>query len=270
MRNLKTVISFALTLGVMTSFGAFNSFAQDLSTEEEVRNQVLAEYQNDYMFNQMRIHDFEAAQQYISDETAKRLAPSLLSVSGSAASCSVPNIQQSTNTYCGYASMLQVLYGMNLGSSVSGSTYEAQQKTLANLFGKSSAEVWWIVDKLNSYIDNTQTYTFYVANNTSDSGCLTLSTFTSHVFNSLAVNRPPILHAYTGKLSYYQGVNSGHYVVVDYINRQTNLVEISDPHYNDTYYGKHMVSISNAFSSISLSTSDSLNVNNDLRYLISV
>lgn len=270
MKKLKKIISLAVAFGIVTSFGSFNSFAESISAEEEMRNQVLAEYQGDYMFQQMRMQDFEAAQQYISDEVTKRLSPNLLTIDGSYAYCTVPNIQQSTSTYCGYASMLQALYGMGLGSSVSGNTYSAQQTTLANLFGKSSAEVWWIVSQLNTYITNTQKYGYYVANNTSNSNCLTLSTFTTHVFSSLAINRPPILHAYTGKLSYYQGVNSGHYVVIDYINQQTNQVEISDPHYNNTYYGKHMVSTSNAFSSISLSTTDSLNINGDWRYLISV
>ena len=80
MKKLKKIISLAVAFGIVTSFGSFNSFAESISAEEEMRNQVLAEYQGDYMFQQMRMQDFEAAQQYISDEVTKRLSPNLLTI----------------------------------------------------------------------------------------------------------------------------------------------------------------------------------------------
>ena len=55
MKKLKKIISLAVAFGIVTSFGSFNSFAESISAEEEMRNQVLAEYQGDYMLDRKSV-----------------------------------------------------------------------------------------------------------------------------------------------------------------------------------------------------------------------
>lgn len=254
----KKLIALILAVVSLTTSIPVNIYAAD-NTEEIIRQQVLSEYQNDYMYQQMCLIDPEAAEEYISDEVTKRLLPQARSSSGSIAYCFVPLIRQKETYYCGYAAMLMALYGFNKGSSVSGSNDDERQVTLANMqsdTGYNDAVVWAIVRDLNTYVDDAYTYAY------TNGGTITQTTFSSRVYSSLYYNRPVILHAKTGSLAYYQGNNLNHYLVVDQINQQLGTVQIVDSHWDEdeSFYGKHTETISNAYLTI---TSESY------RYLIS-
>ncbi len=266
-RFISVIISLVFTFNLICLSVSANDDISRSEMEAQIRSEIMAEYLNDPQFMLMCSQSPATAEKYITNEITKRLLPQTMGSSGPIAYCTVPLIQQPNSYYCGYASMLMSIYGFGRGSSVSGNTDTEKQTTLAKMQstnGNVAAVVYKIVDDLNSFVPNSRTYAYTAATGMSK------STFSTKVYSSLYYDRPVILHAYTGKLSYYQGVNSGHYVVISSIDQQHNTVTVVDPHYNSTYYGNHTVTIDNALSSIAISTNDSLNINNDVRYLISL
>lgn len=48
----------------------------------------------------------------------------------------------------------------------------------------------------------------------------------------------------TSVLGYYNGNSYSHYMCISQVNTNNNTVTVVDPHYNDTYRGTHVISMS--------------------------
>ena len=78
----------------------------------------------------------------------------------------------------------------------------------------------------------------------------TQDSFEDKIAASLTNCRPVILHAKTKPISYYKGHQSGHYISLDYVNRQTDMVQLVDCNWNDEYFGVHSVTLKEAYDSV--------------------
>ena len=163
-------------------------------------------------------------------------------------------IQQDGNTYCGPANVLMAIKGW--GGTVPGSTTDAQQAYLAGIMGTDSTGtyVYRVRDCLNSYLSY-MTYSYY------QGAELSTLQFRSYIYNSLAHDRAPLLHARTKYLSYYNGHSTGHYITIGSYDSSTMEVTLYDSHPNDLYYGIHTVSYLEAYDSIASESGRYLIVN---------
>ena len=236
-----------------------NQFSNTLENEEQIWEEVIAQYQNDPQYMLMNADDEEKAQEMLARIVAAKLRKQNTIVpfggAGNETYCTVTAIRQKMDNWCSLATILQTLSGMSLLGSVSGSTNDAKQQTLYNSFGNQLPLVYQVTNKLNTYVSSNQ-YSYYAGGN------MTKTSFTDNVQFSLMVNRPVLLHAYTGVLSYYNNVNFGHYLSVDYCNLTTQKMRIKDCHYNSTYFGSHTENIQNVFQSIATTSQG------EARYLI--
>jgi hypothetical protein len=166
----------------------------------------------------------------------------------------VKNIKQSKKYNCGSAAVLQTLYGRGKASSVSGSSDSAKMQTLDTLYDVDkdrSMYVYRAVNALNKYSGASYVY--------EEGSKMTKGQFEDRIANSLMQWKPVVLHAKTGRLSYYKNKDVGHYISLDYVNRTTQTVRLADPNYDNSYFGIHYVPLKEAYESISC---------NSVRYLI--
>lgn len=163
----------------------------------------------------------------------------------------VPVKAQINSYYCGPATVLQTLYGLQTAGSLSspmpsGSDTQKQQTLGSNMGTNTSGTyVYRVRNELNKYVRSSK-YVYAL-------GSMSFSTFANVVENSLRKNRPVVLHARTEYLPYYNGRASGHYISLDtysetnmiqpysikgisssYIHRTARLV---DCNFNSTYRG---------------------------------
>lgn len=209
---------------------------------------IYNEYKNDQQYLLMLEDYGEAyAKQFLEDVLASRIQSSIMPLGGGGNECYqyVTNIRQTTNSNCGSTTVLQTLYGLGSASQVSGSTDSAKISTIDkenDVATQGSLFVYQAVNALNKY--STRTYTYVVGSS------LTEATFEQYIATSLTNSKPVILHARTQYIGYYGGHASGHYLSLDYVNRTTDIVRIVDCNYQDSYYGIHYVSLSEAYKSI--------------------
>ena len=65
------------------------------------------------------------------------------------------------------------------------------------------------------------------------------------VKKSLQNNGVPIIRVDdTSVLGYYNGNSYSHYICISQVNTNNNTVTVVDPHYNDSYRGTHVISMS--------------------------
>ncbi|MCT4688356.1 hypothetical protein [Vallitalea sp.] len=228
-----------------------NVNAQTIIKFSDVKNNVLEQYKNDEQFKLEMKENPDGAMQMINSITLEKLRPSRKAprIGGmTGAVCTVPVIKQATDFYCGYATMLQTLYGINLQSKVSGTDNNRKQETLAENAGhkNSSAIVWEVKRDLNTYLS--QNYYKYMQGSAMDK-----SSFATKIYNSLYYNRPVLLHAKTKSLPYYHGRDLGHYLSVDKIDCEPidNLVRIKDCCWYDQFRGEWNVRLSEAYGTVS-------------------
>lgn len=243
---MKKILSFvfAVLLLLISSSGVYAE-----ENNSELFEQLLEERANDTMFIKEMRESPETAYEMINQILEERTSISIKSGSYSEASCYVPAIMQSETWYCGYATTLQTIYGLGLETTVSGSNNDEKQDTIANAMGSPSSSA--VVYKIKNYLNEKITSSKYIYTEVEDANWSQLS-FSNEVAGSLMLNRPVILHAKTGTLSYYNGKNINHYLSVDYINNYKNTVRIKDCHYNTKYFGSHTVPTSEAFGTVNL------------------
>ncbi|MDD4550450.1 MAG: hypothetical protein PHT79_11915 [Syntrophomonadaceae bacterium] len=159
-----------------------------------------------------------------------------------------PEFKQKNSYYCGPASALTAIYGMGKERSISGSTYNAKQDTLADNMGTSSGSgtyVYKMRNELNNY--SSEQYNYYYAPTKNDMWWI--------ITGSLLSDNAPILHANTREFSYYGDYNVEHYLTIVFHNSAMDDDELGgmavmDNHYNDDYYGTHDISLDEAYESI--------------------
>lgn len=158
----------------------------------------------------------------------------------------VPVIKQSTSNNCGAASVLQALYGLGCQLNVSGSTDNSKMGTLTkemNIEENGSAYVYLVTDALNKYSSN-YTYFYYGINS------MNMNQLKNRIATSLQFDAPPILHARTEYLGYYNGHQSGHYIAVGSINVATDKITVKDCNYNDKYRGTFNITLEEAYNAL--------------------
>lgn len=239
-----------------------NAKAQDNDIEEEIREQILREYENNKEFARMQAYSSEVADAYIDELVADRMnqmnaaAPMSTDTYGKIAYCTVPVKTQTTTSNCSAATLLQTMYGLGKQNSISGSTDAQKMATLYNRYDNASAPgarrengtgslyVYEIALYLNGFVSS---YKYaYVEGRT-----LSQSDFQNKIWNSLVYNRPVLLHAITSPLSYYGGAKYYHYLSLDTYNRETYKVTIKDCHYDSRYGGTHtQVPVSEAYQAV--------------------
>lgn len=147
----------------------------------------------------------------------------------------VTPFKQDKNYYCGYAATKEVIHYLN-GSSESQSYY-------ANYMGnpESSAVVYKIANTLTALTP--KSYSYKLGSNYNK------SSFVSLIENSVANNKPVVLHAITTPLAMYRGNKLYHYLVAtgytisgdENWNRRIIYVDSWDRDYGSgTVYGKHV------------------------------
>lgn len=223
-------------------------YANTFSEQEElIRNEVLAEYENDPQFILMRENNILNAENYINMLVEKRMSQ-LISVTSISpyldyTYCYVTHITQSTTSNCSAATLLQTLYALGQAGTVYGTTDAQKQTTLYNKTSDDPAGARQedqtgplYVYEITNYLNTKVTSYIYEYEQGSN---LSLSDFKSKIWDSLLFNRPVLLHARTAPLSYYNSTDLAHYLSLDSYNRNTGKVRIVDCNYNTNYGGVH-------------------------------
>jgi hypothetical protein len=212
---------------------------------------VYEEYEKDQQF-QMMLSDYGA--EYAIDFLENVYATNRVGTRGGGGNVCyqyVTNVQQTKTYNCGSTTVLQSLYGMGAAGNVPGSTDAAKISTIDtayNVDSQGSLYVYQVADALNTY--KPSGYSSYVY---STGASKTEAQFEQAIATSLTNCKPVVLHAKTGALGYYGGHNLGHYLSLDYVDRTTDMVRIVDCNYNNSYYGVHSVTLSEAYSTVSVS-----------------
>lgn len=147
----------------------------------------------------------------------------------------VPLIKQSHDNYCGVASTLQVLYGLN-SSQIDHTTNNLinQMDTLApRIMDGDSGRRRWIADVLNS--DNKATYKDTQKN-------------TSYAINSIVAGYPCVAHINTYIFPRYVAIGGnyvgGHYITVLGYDSVSGMLLFADCSYLNNRYGIYLVKCS--------------------------
>lgn len=214
--------------------------AQAIETDEMVAARVTQEFTSTEEYQRHVAANPEGAQialqNAIDHELAMQAQSLLRGGDASNAYVTIPLIRQPTYYTCGPTSVLQALYGAGYADAVPGKT--DKEKIEDTLWPECSvsgtAYVYRVVDTLNNY--NTSAGYTYVEGNKHSASWFELS-----VMSGLVNDNAPILHAKTQYIGYYNGHESGHFICVSGVNRNTGKVTVEDCNYNDPYYGSHTI-----------------------------
>lgn len=224
---------------------------------EQIEREIREEYENDEMF-QKEVEEYgaeygeEYIQKIVDREYKKRTQIQPFYIPDAKIVLYMRVIDQVLDYYCGPASVLQNFTTIGLYDKVSGTTDRAKLDTLAAEMGTAKGigtYVYKVKDTLNNYISK------YISSNEAnyvydEYSQETLIEFCDDVYHSLYNGYPPILHARTEYLSYYDGKASGHYISVYGIDLENDKAYLADPHYSSAYRGKHIVPVEEAYKSI--------------------
>ncbi len=191
--------------------------------------------------------------------------------SGSTAHYSVEIRQQADNDWCGFASMQMVIAAWGLEDKIDGSSDYDKQKTLKdeqtalNLGVESNTGIAGVMASvLNKYIAENnlryRNYKYYGFYNYDGKTTIIndIDDFEQIVYNALMDNRPVLVRAETvAPLDYYEEKTYTHYLVIDFIDMQRDIVELADCFaYTEDgvtsteYQGHHMVSLESIYATI--------------------
>ena len=157
-------------------------------------------------------------------------------------------VRQDKTYWCGPAAGVQAMIGAGvIPANDSATNYVYAQNAMATLMKTttSGTDVINVQKGLNSYLQaNVSTTRIYsVVWITSEMDIYTLAT--SYIGESIQYDRPCVVQTQLNRLPYYKGTStSGHYVTIQSINGSTGQTTIVDPHYDNAYFGKHVVSFS--------------------------
>lgn len=260
-RVIACIIASMMLLGLSST----SSYAEDITQTEEFLA-IMEEREEEYLNSSE--HMAEAAKKGISIEellyqdaiaaypmrvkvnrdAAANNGISLLDVgnNGQNLSTNVKLIQQTETYNCGPTAALQVLYGMGKQGSVVGVTDKDKISTLMGECYTTSdgTTVSNLTNCLNKYSTNAQ-YQYQTGRS------MTQAEFQSKLETSLCYNIAPILHARTEEFLYYAGKEGGHYIAVSEVDKANGTVRLSDCNWRNEYFGVHVVSVKEAYDSIS-------------------
>ncbi|SHJ89544.1 cysteine peptidase family C39 domain-containing protein [Paramaledivibacter caminithermalis] len=250
--KFKRFIALSMIFAMLFSVSSYAENAKDINQlRGKIEKKVRKEYEKDPEF-QMEVRDLgeevgeKMINQIIESRLKKALNSNVRGGNGSIFYVSVPLIKQNNYYYCGPANTLQAIYGLGKEDNVSGSSDSDKQYTLgANMGTKPGigTYVYKVKNELNKYAE--YDYIYEKGSN------MTESEFRDNITYSLMYNYAPILHAKTEYLSYYNGYSTGHYITVNFINLDSQMVNLQDTNNKTEYYGSHEVPLSEAYNSIS-------------------
>ncbi len=237
----------------MLIFGNLAFGVTDTSEDyKDTYEQTLNEYLKYDEFNSHLESNKKAALEMIRNITERRLADSNSAQlrGGTMTEAYDFDVQLSiqADTYtCGYATILQTMYGLEKEHLIQGSTDEQKQRTIETDIGHygTSVIVWEVVAYLNGYLSSDD-YAYYLGS----SSAMSEDDFADKVALSLMMERPVLLHAITEDLSYYNGTSQNHYLSIYYINQNTDKVKIADCNYDSQFGGYHYADLSEAYATI--------------------
>jgi len=164
----------------------------------------------------------------------------------------VPCIKQITDYYCGVASTLQVIYGVNsskantLGNNLCEQLYTLAGEDHMNVSAGSSASYTAIKNALKNILN-----TDY-----SDQYFKTTSVISSRIIGSINKGYPLIAKVESRKLSYYPDSYAynpnnqtfgKHYICIMGYDIKTDKVIINDCNYNDNYFGIRAITFNDLY-----------------------
>ena len=164
----------------------------------------------------------------------------------------VPCIKQITDYYCGVASTLQVIYGINsskantLGNNLCEQLYTLAGEDHMNVSAGSSASYTAIKNALKNILN-----TDY-----SDQYFKTTSVISSRIIGSINKGYPLIAKVESRKLSYYPDsyaynpnnqTYGKHYICIMGYDIKTDKVIINDCNYNDNYFGIRAITFNDLY-----------------------
>ncbi|MBQ7172099.1 MAG: C39 family peptidase [Clostridia bacterium] len=164
----------------------------------------------------------------------------------------VPTVTQSTDYYCGPASVLQINQCSESDSIiVPGSTPSQQQDYLANQAGTTPTDgttVGGVLSILNSW--NSVGYYGYKAGGDEYSTGWTIDLFKNIVSSNISWGIPNILKGPTTYLAYYNGATYYHYICIIGIsaNSGRSRMVLNDCINNASYNGVHIENTANVYS----------------------
>ncbi len=248
----KKIVRLFASAAVLVSI-AVNSYANG------IEDSILSEYLEDEVFSSIYYSENRPLAEKIINDVSVRRSEEMSSprtVVGPSAYYTVPIIKQETSIYCGFASMHQILSALSLNSKIKGTTNLEKQTTLKNemneimksqgLEPSQTGVVAYMALVLNNYLSQKLYYWYDVNNDFED-----IYDFQRYTYDSLANDCPTIMRTNTSSLSYYNGTNYSHYIVVDYIDLDKSLIETADCCWTDAYRGHFMVPIEEAYNASS-------------------
>lgn len=158
-------------------------------------------------------------------------------------------IRQKNSYYCGVAAALQTLYSLRCDDKLDGETFNEKQDYLADDINPNpdyGSTVWKVCVAINKYLDSgMDDYIYSKIGYNFGKG-----EFADVIFASLKAEYPPILHAYTASLDYYNGRGYRHYISINSIDGTDREIRLVDPHYRDEYFGRHWESTTNVYDAV--------------------
>lgn len=163
-------------------------------------------------------------------------------------STTITPVKQAKTYWCGPASGVQAMIGAGiLTQNASTSSYVSAQNAMATLMNTTTngTNVADLRTGLNKFLtsNSSTTHTYSIVWPSQEMSVYTLAT--EYIGESLLYDRPCIIQTTLNRLPYYNGTStSGHYITIEKINGSTGQTTVVDPHYNDAYFGRHVVTFS--------------------------
>lgn len=212
----------------------------------DIANEVIGLYQGDPVFERHFNSNWEDAigmvkhvidGQYLYRTGADIPSP-LYTVDG------VRLIQQTRNNNCSAACTLMALSNWGKDASVPGSTDAEKLDTIFyNYYGGIAPSTDAITPVLNSYLTTAYAYDYLCVDG------LSVSQFKSYVNTSFNRAGAVLMQTNPSKLSYYPSTaTGGHYIVMEGLVGDTAY--LCDPHYDNTYFGRHTEPVANCLEAI--------------------
>lgn len=212
---------------------------------DEVVDSICADEQFIYIFETIGNSAFHIVEDSLNDIFQPRINTCMQTDDLYVSCYSFPNIKQNTSYNCGPACTTMTL----IGGGTSGYYYtnnttvtDQWQTNITTELGttpnSNGTRVGMITEVLSEKIPSKNGCTYRSKAFTKNSYGLAFDFICDSLVND---GVPVILVNDTSLLPYYNGVStgSGHYIVVEQVDFNAEVVQIVDPHYDDRYFGAH-------------------------------
>lgn len=213
---------------------------------DDIVDSIIADEQFIYIFEEEGEPAFEIVEDSLNDALDPEQMPMMTTDDLYTSKYSFPIVRQMNDYFCGPAATLMALIGSGASDYYytnntyilnTWQTYLSQSSQL-NTTNKGTF-IGKITEVLNKNIPSVNGCS-YKSKIFIDEGYKQALTSISNCLINDAV--PVINVSDTSLLGYYNGNSFGHYIVVNYVDFNAETVMLYDPHYDDRYYGNHLIS----------------------------